>query len=112
MHEPITRFPKGRVIGALRLAKGQQFIDVTRIRYGTQNFFVERVTYQTPTGPQQTAFRRTDAFPHDRIANRFITDWLSGKVKNQGYRVLHRDPDFDKYDALGGNDGQGDAARA
>lgn len=98
MHEPIETFPPGRVIGSIRLAKGQQITDVTRLRYGSRTRFVERVTLTNDHGTVQTALRKTDDFPSDKIANRFISEWLSGIVNNREFRVVHQDPDFTAYE--------------
>jgi hypothetical protein len=95
MHEPIDHFPKGTVIGSCRLAKGQQTIDLTRLKYGSATRFVESVTMRGRYGPIRTAWRRSDDFPSDKIADRFIQFWLRGIVENRSYRVVHKDPGFD-----------------
>lgn len=95
MHEPIWKFPKGTVLGSCRLAKGQHIIDVTRLKLGSTTRFIETVTHQGRHGPVQTALRASDEFPSDRIADRFINEWLSGAVKNRKYRVVHKDDGFD-----------------
>lgn len=97
MHEPIVEFPAGRVIGSVRLAKGSQVTDVTRLRYGSRTRFVERVTQTNKHGTVQTALRKTDDFPSDKIANRFISEWLEGIVENREFKVVHQDPDFTSY---------------
>ena len=96
MHEPINTFPKGMVVGSCRLAKNKQVIDVTRLRHGSSTRFVETVTMQSRYGPVRTALRRTDDFPSERIADRFIGEWLRGIVQNRRYRLLHKDPQFDQ----------------
>ncbi len=98
MHEPITAFPPGRVIGSVRLAKGAQSTDVTRLRYGSRTRFVERVTHNGSFGTRQTAMRKSDDFPSDKSANRFISEWLSGITGNRDFKVIHKDPDFDTYE--------------
>jgi len=94
MHEPISTYPPGRVLGSLRIARGRHLVDVVRIKNGSMTTFVERIRYAGPQGPVQVAFRRTDWFPSDAIADRFIGAWLDGRVSNQGYRVLSMDPEF------------------
>jgi len=98
MHEPITEFPKGTVIGSLRLAKDNQVVDVTRLKYGSRTRFVEKVTTKNKHGTFVTAFRKTDDFPSDKIANRYISEWIDGIVNNREFRVLHKDPAFDTAD--------------
>lgn len=98
MHEPIREFPPGRVIGSIRLAKGQQLTDVTRLRYGSRTRFVERVQQTSDHGMVQTALRKTDDFPSDKIANRWISEWLKGIVDNREFKVIHQDPDFTTYE--------------
>jgi hypothetical protein len=95
MHEPIDTFPTGRVVGSCRLARQKHSIDVTRLRHGSATRFVESVTVQGRYGPVRTALRRTDDFPSDQIADRFIGEWLRGIVQNRKYRLLHKDPQFD-----------------
>ncbi len=94
MHEPIDQYPPGHVLGSTRLARGREIVDITRIKCGSMTTFVERVRHSCRFGQIQTAFRRTDWFPSDKIADRFITAWLGGIVDNRKYRVLHRDPNF------------------
>lgn len=96
MHEPIDRFPSGTVLGSCRLAKGQHVIDVSRLKHGSRTRFVETVTNQSRYGPVRTAWRRSDDFPSDKIADRFITSWLAGAVDNRGYKIVHKDPTFDQ----------------
>lgn len=98
MHEPIDRFPSGTVLGSCRLAKGKQVIDLTRLKHGSFTRFVETVTHHGRYGPVRTALRRTDDFPSDKIANRFIRQWLTGIVQNRRYKVVHKDPRFDHYE--------------
>jgi hypothetical protein len=98
VHEPITEFPPGRVIGSVRLAKGPQVTDVTRLRYGSRTRFVERVTQKNKHGTVQTALRKTDDFPSDKIANRFISEWLAGIVENREFKIVVQDPDFASYE--------------
>lgn len=98
MHEPITEFPPGRVIAAVRLAKGELVTDVTRLRYGSRTRFVEEVNRTNKHGTVRTAFRRSDDFPTDKIANRFISEWLSGIVENREFKVVHQDPAFTSYE--------------
>lgn len=95
MHEPIDTFPKGMVVGSCRLAKHNYSVDVTRLRHGSATRFVETVTVRGRYGPIRTALRRTDDFPSDRIADRFISEWLHGIVRNRKYKLLHKDPRFD-----------------
>lgn len=92
MHEPITTFPPGKVVGSIRLVKSDQVVDVTRVRFGTRTFFVEKVTSQGTHGSRLTAFRKTDDFPAPKIADRYIEQWLSGIVDNRGYKIIHEDP--------------------
>jgi len=94
MHDPINQFPAGKVVGSCRLVKGQQIVDVTRVKYGSRTRFVESVTQRGRHGPVRTAFRKTDDFPSDQIAERFISTWLTGIVENRKYRVAHMDPTF------------------
>jgi len=94
MHEDITEFPKGVVLGSVRLAKGRQTIDVVRLRYGSRTRFVEKIVTTGKLGPRQTAFRKSDDFSSDKIADRFIMAWIEGFVDNQKYRVVHQDPGF------------------
>lgn len=96
MHEPIDTFPKGMVVGSCRLAKHKQRVDVTRLRHGSATRFVESVTVQGRYGPVRTALRQTDDFPSDKIADRFIGDWLRGVVRNRKYKLLHKDLEFDR----------------
>ena len=96
MHEPIDTFPKGVVVGSCRLAKRNQLIDVTRLQHGSSTRFVETVTMQGRYGPVRTALRKTDDFPSERIADRFIGEWLRGIVSNRKYKLLHKDPKFDQ----------------
>jgi hypothetical protein len=96
MHEPIDTFPKGMVVGSCRLAKHKQRVDVTRLRDGSSTRFVESVTVQGRYGPVRTALRQTDDFPSDKIADRFISDWLQGIVRNRKYKLLHKDLEFDR----------------
>lgn len=95
MHEPIDTFPVGMVVGSCRLARNRQSIDVTRLRHGSATRFVEAVTVRGRYGPVRTALRRTDDFPSDQIADRFISEWLRGIVQNRKYKLLHKDPQFD-----------------
>jgi hypothetical protein len=112
VHEPIVEFPKGKVLGSCRLARGQQIVDVTRIKYGSVTRFVESVTNQGGRyGPVRTALRRTDDFPSDKIADRFITAWLTAIVSNRGYRVVHIDPAFDPQKDSDLNTGRTDDGR-
>lgn len=94
MHEPITAWPPGKVLGSARLARGREIVDVTRIQHGSMTTFVQRIRRSWREGQVQTAFRRTDWLPSRAIADRFIGAWLSGIVSNRGYRVLHRDAGF------------------
>jgi hypothetical protein len=94
MHEPISAFPKGVVVGSARLVKGDQVVDVTRLRYGSRTRFVEQVTHNSSYGPRVTAFRKSDDFPSDKIASRFICDWLSGIANNRDYKIIHLDAAF------------------
>ena len=98
MHEPIGQFPNGTVLGSCRLAKGKQIVDLTRLKHGSVTRFVESVTYHGRYGPIRTALRRTDDFPSDKIADRFIREWLGGFVDNRKYKVVHKDPEFDHYE--------------
>ena len=98
MHEPITTFPPGRVIGAIRLAKGDQRIDVTRLKYGSRTRFVEEVRCTGSRGTRRTAFRKGDDFPTDKIANRWISEWLRGITENREYKIIHKDPTFDSFE--------------
>lgn len=95
MHEPINTFPKGMVVGSCRLARRKQLIDVTRLRHGSVTRFVESVTIQGRYGPVRTAFRKTDDFPSDAVADRFISSWLRGIVENRKFKLLHKDQKFD-----------------
>jgi len=94
MHEVITKFPPGVVIGGLRIAKGNQTVDVTRLRYGSRTRFVEEDTRMGKNGPRRTKLTQTDDFPSDKIANRFISEWLQGIVDNRKYRIIHQDEGF------------------
>jgi|GEM_PF-6692295 len=98
MHEPINQFPKGTVLGSCRLAKGNLLIDLTRLKHGSGTRFVESITHQTRFGPLRTALRRTDDFPSDKIADRFIREWLSGAIQNRRYKLVHKDAQFDHYE--------------
>lgn len=101
MHEPITEFPKGTVIGAARLVKGDQVIDVTRLKFGSRTRFVEKVTHQSArSGSRVTALRKSDDFPSDKIASRFIGEWLHQIQSNRKYNLIFEDPQFSSFDPL------------
>lgn len=97
MHESIITMPMGTVIGSCRLAKGDMLIDLTRFKHGSMTTFVEQVWRRGSNGLQRVAMRRTDEFPSDKIANRFIGEWLQGVTGNRAYRVLKKDATFDDY---------------
>lgn len=101
MHDPVDAFPKGTVLGSCRLAKGKHVVDVVRLRHGSTTRFVESVTHHGRYGPTRTAMRRSDDFPSDAIADRFIGYWLDGAVSNRSYRVVHKDPGFEKQAGSG-----------
>ena len=99
MHENITSFPRGEVVASARLVKGDQTIDVTRLRYGSRTRFVEKVTHVNRFDePLVTSMRKTDDFPSDKIANRWINEWLQGITGNREYELAHKDPGFDGQD--------------
>lgn len=101
MHEPISEFPKGVVIGSVRLAKGAQIVDVTRLKYGSRTRFVEKVTqHSNKYGTRIVAMRKSDDFPSDKIANRFINEWLTGITENRTYKIVHMDEAFRSSDSL------------
>ena len=101
MHEPIKEFPKGIIIGSVRLAKGSHIVDVSRLKYGSRTRFVQKVTHKNSLGQRViTQFTKSDDFPSDRIANRFIGEWLGGITKNREYKVIHKDDQFDTFDSL------------
>lgn len=101
MHEPIREFPKGVVVGSVRVAKGTHIVDVTRLKYGSRTRFVEKVTHKNSVGQRVvTKFTKTDDFPSDKIANRFIGEWLEGITTNREYKVIHKDDSFDTFDSL------------
>lgn len=95
MHENIMEMPLGVVVGSCRLAKGDVLMDLTRIKHGSMTTFVEQVWRRRATGLQRVAMRRTDEFPSDTIADRFISAWLVGITQNRFYRVLKMDDAFD-----------------
>ena len=104
MFDPIKKFPKGTVIGSARLVKGDRVIDITRIKYGSMTRFVTSVTRNTiKQGPVRVAFNQTDEFPSDKIANRFIKSWLSGRIDNAKLNLVHKDEKFDTYNSLAQN---------
>jgi len=92
--ESITAFPRGKVIGSARLTKDDQVIDMTRIKYGSRTRFVEKVRRVNRYGDQLiTALRKTDDFPSDKIADRWIGEWLQGR-EHREYALIHKDPGF------------------
>lgn len=101
MHEPIERFPAGTVLGSCRLIRDRTTVDVTRLKYGSATRFVESVTIDGRFGARRVAWRCSDDFPSDKIANRFIGDWLTGIVANRKFRVAHMDDAFRTYTAVG-----------
>lgn len=97
MHEPITEFPKGSVMGCLKIVKGSHTIEVTRLGYGSRTRFVEKVTHTSERhGPRVTSFKKTDDFQTTKSADRFISTWLKGKIDIGEYRVIHKDKTFDQ----------------
>ena len=95
MHEIITSFPRGEVVASARLSKGDQVVDITRLKYGSRTRFVEKVQHTNRFGEDiVTSMRKTDDFPTDKIANRWINEWLQGIVDNREYEIVHQDPGF------------------
>ncbi len=95
MHEPITQFPRGEVVGSLRLAKRDHTVDVTRLEYGSRTRFVEKVTTKGRNrAATVTAFRKSDDFPSAKVADRYINEWVRGRTENQDYKIIHEDASF------------------
>ena len=97
MHEPISRFPTGTVLGSCRLVRDKMTVDVSRLKHGSRTRFVESVSMDGRYGPRHLTMRRSDDFPSDKIANRFIDAWLNGIIGNRKFRVVHMDEAFQTY---------------
>lgn len=83
----ISKYPPGKVVASVRLAKKESVIDLVRIKSGGRTRFVESVWREDG---QRIVMRTTDEFPGDSVADRFLDNWMHTKVDLEEYQVVER----------------------